>query len=50
MLSWRIYLNIIIIPKLRGRRPNKALRGRQGLWSNRVLLAAQTEALEPIRL
>jgi phosphoribosyl 1,2-cyclic phosphodiesterase len=28
----------------------QALRGRQGLWSNRVLLAAQTEALAPIRL
>ena len=28
----------------------QALRGRQGLWNNRVLLAAQTEALAPIRL
>jgi phosphoribosyl 1,2-cyclic phosphodiesterase len=28
----------------------QALRGRQGLWSNRVLLAAQTEAMAPIRL
>jgi phosphoribosyl 1,2-cyclic phosphodiesterase len=27
-----------------------ALRGRQGLWQNRVLLASQSEALEPIRL
>ena len=27
-----------------------ALGGRQGLWHNRVLLASQTEALEPIRL
>jgi phosphoribosyl 1,2-cyclic phosphodiesterase len=27
-----------------------ALGGRQGLWHNRVLLATQTEALEPIRL
>jgi phosphoribosyl 1,2-cyclic phosphodiesterase len=27
-----------------------ALGGRQGLWRNRVLLATQTEALEPIRL
>ncbi len=27
-----------------------ALRDRQGLWQNRVLLAAQSEALEPIRL
>jgi phosphoribosyl 1,2-cyclic phosphodiesterase len=27
-----------------------ALRGRQGLWQNRVLLATQSEALEPIRL
>jgi phosphoribosyl 1,2-cyclic phosphodiesterase len=27
-----------------------ALGGRQGLWRNRVLLASQTEALEPIRL
>lgn len=27
-----------------------ALRGRQGLWSNRVLLASQTEAMAPIRL
>jgi phosphoribosyl 1,2-cyclic phosphodiesterase len=27
-----------------------ALGARQGLWHNRVLLAAQTEALEPIRL
>ncbi len=27
-----------------------ALRGRQGLWCNRVLLASQSEALEPIRL
>jgi phosphoribosyl 1,2-cyclic phosphodiesterase len=28
----------------------QALGGRQGLWQNRVLLATQTEALEPIRL
>ena len=28
----------------------QALRGRQGLWSNRVLLASQTEAMAPIRL
>ena len=28
----------------------QALRGRQGLWSNRVLLAAQTEPIAPIRL
>lgn len=28
----------------------QALRGRQGLWSNRVLLACQTEAMAPIRL
>ena len=28
----------------------QALRGRQGLWSNRVLLAGQTEAMAPIRL
>jgi phosphoribosyl 1,2-cyclic phosphodiesterase len=28
----------------------QALRGRQGLWNNRVLLAAQTEAMAPIRL
>jgi phosphoribosyl 1,2-cyclic phosphodiesterase len=28
----------------------QALGGRQGLWHNRVLLASQTEALEPIRL
>lgn len=27
-----------------------ALRGRQGLWSNRVLLATQSEVLEPVRL
>ena len=27
-----------------------ALRGRQGLWRNRVLLATQSEALEPVRL
>lgn len=27
-----------------------ALRGRQGLWRNRVLLATQSEVLEPIRL
>jgi len=27
-----------------------ALRGRQGLWQNRVLLASQSHALEPIRL
>jgi phosphoribosyl 1,2-cyclic phosphodiesterase len=28
----------------------EALRGRQGLWSNRVLVATQGEATEPIRL
>ncbi len=28
----------------------QALRARQGLWSNRVLLASQTEAMVPIRL
>ena len=28
----------------------QALRGRQGLWSNRVLLAGQNEAMAPIRL
>ena len=28
----------------------QALRDRQGLWSNRVLLATQTEAMAPIRL
>ena len=28
----------------------QALQGRQGLWRNRVLLACQSEALEPIRL
>jgi len=28
----------------------QALRGRQGLWKNRVLLAAQSEAMAPIRL
>lgn len=28
----------------------QALRGRQGLWNNRVLLAGQTEAMAPIRL
>ena len=27
-----------------------ALRGRQGLWRNRVLLGTQSEALEPVRL
>ena len=27
-----------------------ALRDRQGLWRNRVMLATQSEALEPIRL
>ena len=27
-----------------------ALRGRQGLWRNRVLLATQSEVLEPVRL
>jgi hypothetical protein len=28
----------------------QALRGRQGLWRNRVVLATQSEVLEPIRL
>jgi hypothetical protein len=28
----------------------QALRERQGLWQNRVLLASQSEVLDPIRL
>src|SRR6202049_1772107 len=37
-------------PELARGAAEKALASRQGLWHNRVLLATQTEALEPIRL
>ena len=37
-------------PELARASAEQALRGRQGLWNNRILLAAQTEALSPIRL
>jgi len=37
-------------PEIARASAEQALRGRQGLWSNRVLLAAQTEAMAPIRL
>jgi phosphoribosyl 1,2-cyclic phosphodiesterase len=37
-------------PELARAAAENALRGRQGLWSNRVLLATQGEATTPIRL
>jgi len=37
-------------PEIARAAAESALRGRQGLWRNRVLLATQSEALEPIRL
>lgn len=37
-------------PEIARAAAERALRGRQGLWHNRVLLATQTEVLEPIRL
>jgi phosphoribosyl 1,2-cyclic phosphodiesterase len=37
-------------PEIARAAAESALRGRQGLWSNRVLLATQSEALEPVRL
>jgi phosphoribosyl 1,2-cyclic phosphodiesterase len=37
-------------PELARAAAEHALRDRQGLWRNRVLLATQSEALEPIRL
>ena len=37
-------------PELARAAAEHALRDRQGLWSNRVMLATQSEALEPIRL
>jgi phosphoribosyl 1,2-cyclic phosphodiesterase len=37
-------------PEIARAAAEQALQGRQGLWRNRVLLARQSEALEPIRL
>jgi phosphoribosyl 1,2-cyclic phosphodiesterase len=37
-------------PEIARAAAEQALRERQGLWQNRVLLASQSEALEPIRL
>ena len=37
-------------PEIARAAAERALQGRQGLWRNRVLLGAQSEALEPIRL
>ena len=37
-------------PEIARRAAELALQGRQGLWRNRVVLASQSEALEPIRL
>jgi phosphoribosyl 1,2-cyclic phosphodiesterase len=37
-------------PEIARRAAELALQGRQGLWRNRVMLASQSEALEPIRL
>jgi len=37
-------------PEIARAAAEQALGGRQGLWHNRVLLASQTEVLEPIRL
>lgn len=37
-------------PEIALRAAESALQGRQGLWSNRVLLASQSRTLEPIRL
>ncbi|HEX9111953.1 MAG TPA: MBL fold metallo-hydrolase [Terriglobales bacterium] len=37
-------------PEIARAAAEQALQGRQGLWRNRVLLASQSEALEPIRL
>jgi phosphoribosyl 1,2-cyclic phosphodiesterase len=37
-------------PEIARASAENALRSRQGLWSNRVLLAAQAEATAPIRL
>ena len=37
-------------PEIARAAAEQALQRRQGLWSNRVLLACQSEALEPIRL
>ena len=36
-------------PEIARASAEQALRGRQGLWNNRVLLAAQAEAIAPIR-
>ena len=36
-------------PEIARASAEQALRGRQGLWNNRVLLAAQTAAIAPIR-
>jgi phosphoribosyl 1,2-cyclic phosphodiesterase len=37
-------------PEIARRAAEHALQGRQGLWRNRVMLASQSETLEPIRL
>ena len=37
-------------PEIARASAEQALRGRQGLWNNRVLLASQAEAIAPIRL
>jgi len=37
-------------PEIARTSAENALRGRQGLWTNRVLLASQGEATTPIRL
>jgi phosphoribosyl 1,2-cyclic phosphodiesterase len=37
-------------PEIARRAAEQALQGRQGLWRNRVMLASQSETLEPIRL
>ena len=37
-------------PEIARASAEQALRGRQGLWTNRLLLAAQAEAMAPIRL
>jgi phosphoribosyl 1,2-cyclic phosphodiesterase len=37
-------------PEIARATAEEALRGRQGLWTNRLMLAAQTEAMMPIRL
>ncbi len=37
-------------PEVARRAAERALQGRQGLWRNRIVLASQSEPLEPIRL